>query len=138
MTDYASSPVQPIAQALVVSSVAAVPSLFGRGFSAIDHTAGTNVWVLTLDEGLIGNTGAVEPTPDGAVAPSAPDPRTLITVRNSVHGALVTQAVALYITPVTDVGLTQLQITLEGLTGTDDQSLSFEVILWLGVGSAQL
>jgi len=96
MTDYAAAAVQPIVQGLItVSALGGVLSFAGRGASLVPSATGVGrdgvnaqgVIVLTLDKGLPGNAGAVEPVPAPVttpplVAPFAPLPRTLISARS--------------------------------------------------------
>ena len=100
MTDYAAAAVQPIVQGLITVSLAGVLSFTGRGASLIPNNTGaaasvgrpnppllqTGIIVLTLDGGLPGNAGAIEPLPDvngfpNPLGPAAPLPRALITMR---------------------------------------------------------
>lgn len=100
MADYAAAAVQPIVQGLITVSALGVLSFSGRGASLIPNNTGaaasvgrpnlplsqTGIIVLTLDVGLPGNAGAIEPLPDvngvpNPLGPAAPLPRALITMR---------------------------------------------------------
>jgi hypothetical protein len=170
MTDYAAAAVQPIVQGLVTITgnlSGGLPIFTGRG-ALITGTSpplptpgrpvgfATGVIILTLDVGLPGNAGAVEPSPDNAIpptlAPFAPLPRTLITMRSPGVGAPTTlDSVSVeygnFTLPVpSDGSLRQVAITIATAAGvlTDPVVVAgtpstgangFEIIVWVGVES---
>ena len=138
MTDYAAAAVQPIVQGLLTvsgtgASRAGVPTFSGRGVSAVARTA-LGTYLFTLDAGLPGNSGEVEPI--GGVYPlnlvpgagsgassatnvPAPDTRSALTVRGSstatVAGASQVDGIGItWLTTVTaptkDAAFTQFQL----------------------------
>jgi hypothetical protein len=167
MADYAAAAVQPIVQGLITVSAAGGTLTFtGRGAKLVpslqaspagigrDNTNPQGVIVLTLDKGLPGNAGAVEPVPDvggvPAAGPHAPLPRTLVSLRAPSPGnptTLDSVAVAYgnFTVPApADGSLTQVEVVLAtsagaltdpfptgGVSGSD----GFEVIVWEGVES---
>jgi hypothetical protein len=164
MTDYAAAAVQPIVQGLItVSALGGVVSFTGRGALLVpsaqaspngvgrDNTHPQGVFVLTLDQGLPGNAGEVEPTPDGALTPAAPLPRTLVDVRAPiVAGAptvttLISVSVAYgnFTVPApADGGLRQVMIVVStsGVVGGladpfTPNANGLEVVVWAGVES---
>lgn len=172
MTDYAAAAVQPIVQGLItVSALGGVVTFTGRGARLIpslqaspagigrDNTHAQGVFVLTLDVGLPGNAGAVEPVPDvngiPVLAPAAPLPRTLVDVRAPTVAGVVVPSTLLStsvaygnftgpasITPPVDGSLTQVMIvvsTTAVVGGLADpftpNGNGIEVIVWAGVES---
>ncbi len=172
MTDYAAAAVQPIVQGLItVSALGGVVTFTGRGARLIpsllaspngigrDNTHAQGVFVLTLDVGLPGNAGAVEPSPDGAIpptlVPAAPLPRSLVTVRAPTVAGVVVPSTLLSVsvaygnftgpasvTPPIDGSLTQVMIVVSttALVGGLADPLTpngngVEVIVWAGVES---
>ncbi len=172
MTDYAAAAVQPIVQGLItVSALGGVVTFTGRGARLIpsaqpspngvgrDNTHPQGVFVLTLDVGLPGNAGAVEPFPNNAIpptlAPAAPLPRTLVTPRAPtvagvvVPTTLISTSVAYgnftgpaSIIPPIDGSLTQVMIVVStsGVVGGladpfTPNGNGVEVIVWAGVES---
>jgi hypothetical protein len=113
--------------------------------------------ILTLDVGLPGNAGAIEPLPDNAVPPAlspiAPLPRTLIQVRAPLTGVptTLTSVSVTYgnftVPAPIDGGLRQVMIALALAAGTLVDPIptggppatgganGFEVIIWAGVES---
>ncbi|HYX22233.1 MAG TPA: hypothetical protein VFA98_15425 [Thermoanaerobaculia bacterium] len=142
MTDYAAAPVQPILQGLV-TTLGGVTNFFGRGVEKITHVVGSGLYRLVLDAGLPGNAGAVEPSPEGALLPAAPDTRTMITRRtnpNITSGPLVTYVpsslVADGVEPPPDGSLNVVVVLFIG--PPEQADADFEIITWTGVGSAPL
>jgi hypothetical protein len=91
MTDYAAAPIQPIVQGLLtVDPVTLVPTFEGKGVASVTRTvAGTSIlYTLTLDEGLPGNAGELQPGPTFALILQQPDARTLVTARGSITNAV--------------------------------------------------
>lgn len=129
MSDYAAAPIQPIVQGLLTVA-GVVPTFSGRGVSDVARFA-AGVYDLTLDEGLIGNGGEIDPA----------KARAIVTVRGSATNALtdgttITSVAVSYNTPGADGGMTVMRITLAGgsplavidPTGTDAGGV--EVILF--------
>jgi len=161
MADYAAAAVQPIVQGLVTipSNTSGNAYLFsGRGCTPVQtppaaRTVG--VIILTLDVGLPGNAGAVEPLPDVngvplPAGPLAPLPRTLITMRSPSAGAATTLdsisvAYGNFTVPTpADGSLTQIAITLATSGGvltdpvtttTPPAANGFEIVVFAGVES---
>jgi hypothetical protein len=139
MNDYAAAPVQPIAQGLVTVGPGPnfTTTFFGRGVQAITRTA-AGAYRLVLDEGLPGNAGETEPLPVGLAAPAAPDGRTMITLRAGGAAANISAVLVGYAQtapPPADGGLNVVEVFLQALIPTD---ADFEIVVWLGVASAQL
>jgi len=150
MADYAAAPIQPIVQGIVTGVIPApgvVTTFFGRGVSKITRV-GAGQYRMILDAGLPGNAGEIEPLPEPVlgqpipVGPVAPDARTLVTLRGTT--TTVTQALASYaqssvlvdgVAPPVDGGLNVVEVTLIALAPID---ATFEIVVWLGVDSAQL
>jgi hypothetical protein len=141
MTDYAAAPVQPILQGLVTTT-GGVTRFFGRGVEAISHVSGSGLYRLVLEAGLPGNAGAVEPTPEGALLPAAPDTRTMITRRTNpnITSELVTYVqsslVADGVPPPPDGSLNVVVVLFIG--PPEQADADFEIITWTGVGSSPL
>jgi len=168
MTDYAAAAVQPIVQGLVTvptglsggvlafTGRGALP-VPGRSITILGPPIPAGVIVLTLDVGLPGNAGAIEPAPDGAIpptlVPAAPLARTLISLRSPTSGVVTTidsvsVAYGNFSVPATmDGSLRQIAITLaDGAVLTDPVPTppggpftaganGFEIIVWAGVES---
>jgi len=173
MTDYAAAAVQPIVQGLVTitgNASGALPVFTGRGAlitggSPPLPTAGrpvgfpVGVIILTLDVGLPGNAGAVEPVPAPVtfpplLAPQAPLPRTLVTMRSPTAGVPTTlDSVSVAygnftVPPTIDGSLTQIAITIGPAAGglldpvatppgpsPSGGANGFEIVVWAGVES---
>ncbi len=160
MTDYAAAGIQPIVQGLVTvpTGVSGGALTFtGRGALPVPGRSITipgppvtaGVIVLTLDVGLPGNAGAIEPAPDGAIPPTlipaAPLARTLVNLRSPATGVVTTidsvsVAYGNFSVPVPiDGSLRQIAITLGiGAAPTDPvppNANGFEIIVWAGVES---
>ena len=140
MTDYAVNSLQPIVQGVVTFPKGTGPNSLvafdGEGISAIARRAGVmnGAYVLTLDAGLPGNAGAVQP---GIGILTDPNVRTMITVRGS--GAppisnIVTIAVLYLVSPTLGVGADQLLIVMETFPpALADPPGGFEIIVWVVV-----
>lgn len=141
MTDYAAAPVQPILQGLVTSG-GGLTHFFGRGVEKITHVSGSGLYRLVLDAGLPGNAGAIEPTPEGASSPAAPDTRTMITRRTNpnITSELVTYVASSVVTdgvpPPPDGSLNVVVVLFIG--PPEQADADFEIITWTGVGSSPL
>lgn len=146
MTDYAAAPIQPIVQGLLtVDPVSHVPTFHGKGVSAVTRTAvGADIlYTLTLDEGLPGNAGELQPGP--TVLGPQPDARTLINIRGSLTNAIVggTSIVATgvtYIAPSTspDGGVTEVLLVFTNavpaaVDPTGTVASGVEIIIWKGL-----
>ncbi len=139
MTDYAgTSPFQPIVQGLVTFPAGVAPlspvEFTGEGISFIERVPlfGNGAYLLTLDEGLPGNAGAVQP---GASPINNPNVRTMITVRGSgvpPVSPIATQAVLYVNSPTPGVGADQLLIVMQNIVPTfADPPAGFEIIVWV-------
>jgi hypothetical protein len=167
MTDYAAAAVQPIVQGLVTITgnvSGALPIFTGRGALIVGTGRPTappgnvaGAIILTLDVGLPGNAGAIEPNPNNAVpptlVPAAPLPRTLVTMRSPVVGVpttldSVSVAYGNFTVPApSDGSLRQIAITIAaGVVLTDPVATppggpftaganGFEIIVSAGVES---
>jgi hypothetical protein len=161
MTDYAAAAIQPIVQGLVTipSGVAGSAILFsGKGALPAGSRPlafPTGVIILTLDAGLPGNAGAIEPVPAPVtvprlLTPPAPLARTLLTMRSPVIGTPTTiesisVAYGNFTVPApADGSFTQIAITLANTAGVliDPVPIGgevpggadgFEIIVWEGV-----
>lgn len=126
---------EPIVQGLV--TFVGGPVFNGRGVSSIVRAAGFPVgaYVLSLDEGLPGNAGAVPP---GITPIANPDVRTIITTRGLTifpTPNISTIAVDYLLSPVTGVGSDRILIVM----GTFPPALAdphegFEIIVWRTTG----
>ena len=150
MTDYAAAPIQPIVQGLLTVAIVAgspVPTFQGKGVSAITRTvAGADiVYTLTLDEGLPGNAGELQPSPTalGPLGPQ-PDARTLINVRGSLTNAVIggTSIVATGVTyaqpSLDDGGLTAVLLVFTDTAPAAVDPMGtvasgVEIIIWKGL-----
>ena len=160
MTDYAAAAVQPIVQGLITITVAGAANIVnfaGRGASLAPSATGVGrdgvnpagVVVLTLDQGLPGNAGAIEPVPDVggvlAAAPFAPLVRTLVSPRSPAAGTPTTlESISVtygnFTVPApADGSLRQVEIVFAtGGVLTDpipSAAAGAEVIVWAGVES---
>jgi hypothetical protein len=151
MTDYAAAPIQPILQGLVSIDQNGNPQFFGKGASAVARVTGqaAGVFQLTLDQGLPGNAGAIEPLPTNSPFtppfPDDPDPRTTITIRGTgtVPGTTISEVVVSYgpgtPAPAPGVGDNTIFVSFATSAGVfTDPPAGFEIITWLGIGSSQL
>ncbi|HYX20031.1 MAG TPA: hypothetical protein VFA98_04230 [Thermoanaerobaculia bacterium] len=162
MTDYAATSVQPIVQGLLTVSGAAapsphVPTFTGRGVSAVARVvvAGNIAYVFTLDAGLPGNAGEVEPS--GVAYPAAqvpgagsgaelpqtnvpvPDVRSYFTLRGSSSAVIpgsstITSTAVTWLTPGVDGGFTQFQLVFLNAAGatvdpTDLVAAGVEIVI---------
>ena len=134
MTDYAVSPIQPIVQGVVTFPLGvgpATPVAFnGEGISFIERLVGQPLgcYLLTLDEGLPGNAGAVPP---GTSVIADPNVQTMITVRGSPGSTVVGRSVLYLTSPEVGVGANQILIVLRTLPpGFVDPPAGFEIIVW--------
>ena len=171
MTDYAAAAVQPIVQGLITvpTGLPGGALVFtGRGALLVPNLTGalgrpnaplsaTGLIVLTLDVGLPGNAGAIEPLPNNAVppvgGPAAPLPRALVQVRAPLTGVptTLTSVSVTYgnftVPAPVDGGLRQVMIQLALAAGTLVDPIptggppatgganGVEVVIWAGVES---
>jgi hypothetical protein len=141
--DYSAAPIQPIAQGLVTFPAgpgAGTPVVFdGHGCLPTvtrdpASPSGEGAYILTLDPGVPGNAGAVDP----GVAPlSEPEMRCLITPRGvgapPVSG-IAFQSVSYILSPAPGVGADQIEITMQnGAAAFTDPAGGFELIVWKGI-----
>ena len=140
MPDYAAAPIQPIVEGLVTFPGGAPAISFdGKGVSAIARIAGhpLGAYVLTLDEGLPGNAGAV---PFGPSPPLAPDPdvRTLILpIGVGVPPVSGVHAIGVAYNPsgISGVGAFQIFIVLTNMVFALVEPVNgFQIIVWRGLG----
>jgi hypothetical protein len=150
MTDYAATSVQPIVQGLLtvsgpLATAPNVPTFTGKGVSAVARVAVGPVisYVFTLDAGLPGNAGEVEPT--GAAYPAAqvpgagagassltnvpvPDVRSYFAIRGSstatpANSTTIVSTAVTWLTPGADGGFTQFRLVfLNAAAATVDPS----------------
>ena len=133
MTDYAVTPFQPIVQGVVTIDALGDPVFTGEGLSEITRVVGFSLgaFLLTLDEGLPGNAGAVPP---GLSPINDPNVRTMITMRGAgVPPAtnIVATGILYLLNPVPDVGADQILITTQTFPlQLVDPVAGFEIIVW--------
>jgi len=133
MTDYAVTPFQPIVQGVVTFDAFDNPVFTGEGVSEIARPAGFPVgaFLLTLDEGLPGNAGAVPP---GLSPINDPNVRTMITMRGAGVPPIsnITATAVLYlVSPAVGVGADQiLVVTRTNPPAPADPVAGFEMIVW--------
>jgi hypothetical protein len=138
MTDYAVTPFQPIVQGVVTFPAGVGPAtpveFNGEGVSAISRFPGfpLGAYLLTLDEGLPGNAGAVPP---GVSPLSDPNVRTMITVRGSgvpPISNISTIAVLYELSATPGVGANQILIVMQTFPPAfADPPAGFEIIVWV-------
>lgn len=138
--DYASAaPVQPIVQGRVFFPLGPGPgtpvAFDGKGVVSILRAGVQGGYRLFLDEGLIGNAGAVPP---GPVPPIDPDVRTsIIPIGVGVPplSGVASIGVAYITSPVPGVGATEVlvRMTTAAFNGIDPAG-GFYIIIWRGQG----
>jgi hypothetical protein len=126
MSDYAAAPIQPIVQGLLTVS-GTTPSFVGKGVSSVSRT-GAGDYVLTLDPGLPGEAGALDPN----LA------RSLVTLRGGSGAPPVTTitqvAVVYHASATPGVGDNTVEL-LFSIAGTPTElsgaaSAGAEVVIW--------
>ena len=134
MTDYAATPFQPIVQGVVTFPGGAPNISFdGEGVSDIERLVGfpLGAYVLTLDEGLPGNAGAVPP---GTTLIADPNVRTMINTRGALPlpiPNIVNTAVLYLNSPVLGVGANQILVVMQTFPAAlADPTGGFEIIVW--------
>jgi len=147
--DYAAAPIQPIVQGLLTVAIVngtPTPTFEGKGVSGVTRTAlpgGDIVYTLTLDEGLPGNAGELQPGP--TIVGPQPDARTLINIRGSLTNVVVggTSIVATGVTyaepSLTDGGLATVLLVFTDTTPAAVDPMGavasgVEIIIWKGLG----
>jgi hypothetical protein len=133
--DYAVTPFQPIVQGVVsfTAGAGSVPVFDGEGVSDITRAPGFPVgaFILTLDPGLIGNSGAVPP---GASPINDPNVRTMLTMRGAGSppaSNIVAKAVLYLLNPTPDVGADRILVTTQAFPlALADPNGGFEIIVW--------
>jgi len=131
MSDFAVTQFEPIVQGTMTIGPGGGPLTWeGVGLEAIERPVGFpfGVYLLTLDEGLPGNAGAVPP---GVLPILNPDVRTLITVRGpappAVNPIQTSSVLYLPVVPIPGVGSTELLIVMADDTNTLNDPLGFEL-----------
>ena len=143
MTDYAApAPVQPIVQGVVTfpNGFGTNPVVFdGKGALPVVTRGASLVgsFLLTLDEGLPGNAGAV-PALSPPLLPNDPDVRSSITPLGL--GPLLSGIAAIgvqYIASVLPgVGATQIEVvTTNAAFNPEDPKGGFLIVVWRGQGN---
>jgi hypothetical protein len=132
MTDYAVNPFQPIVQG-VVTIVGGAPVFDGVGVSSISRVVGfaLGAFLLTLDEGLPGNAGAVPP---GTSPINDPNVRTMLTMRGlgvPPKSNIVATGILYLLSPTLGVGADQIIVTTQTFPlALADPNGGFEIIVW--------
>ena len=132
MSDFAITPFEPIVQGVVTITAGAL-AWEGVGLEAIERLPGhpLGVYLLTLDEGLPGNSGAVPP---GTATVLNPDVRTLVTCRApappAVNPIQTIGVLYLPIPPDPDVGSTSVLIVMADAANLLNDPVAFEVSIF--------
>jgi hypothetical protein len=156
MADYAATPLQPVAQALLTIDAAGNPQLTGRGFSTVVRASvNPGDFLLTMDEGtgiadigsgeLIGQPGLGFAT--GIIGPNGLDPRFArisLTMRGgtTAPGITTIQDRTVTITSVPGEGATQIHVALRNTGNAPTDPMGFgvpnangsglEIMVWNG------
>ncbi len=141
MTDFAVNPFQPIVQGVVTfpdgPGAGTALTFTGEGISDIARVIlfTEGAYVLTLDAGLPGNSGAVPP---GTTLVNNPNVRTMITPRGAgtpPYSGVSAISVLYLLSPEPGVGADQILITMQSpptpLVVLTDPAGGFEIIVWL-------
>jgi hypothetical protein len=138
VTEYAGIVFQPIVQGVVTFPSGVGPGspveFDGEGVSNIARLAGfpNGAYVLTLDQGLPGNAGAVQPGGGFLIDPNV---RTMISCRGAgapPNSIIVTTAVLYLLSPVVGVGANQILVVMETFPpALADPPAGFEIITWV-------
>jgi len=149
MADYASVPVQPIAQGLLTIDAAGNPQITGRGFSSVVRGSGlVGDFVLTMDEGTgAADVGSGDGFTIGVIGPNGLDPR-FVRIGLTVRGGTVPPGNtditdrSAAITSVPGEGATQLRVALAVDPATPADPMGFgvpnahgsglEIMVWNG------
>jgi hypothetical protein len=101
-------------------------SFSGEGIAFIERPPllANGAVLLTLDEGLIGNAGALPP---GILSNS--NARSVVTIRGTPI-TTITRTAVLYLTDVPDVGATQILVVTVDNTGLLADPDSAEIMVW--------
>lgn len=140
MPDSAAAPLQPIVSGLVTFAGGAW-SFSGKGCLPTVVHVGAGDFQLTLDAGLIGNAGAVQPLPVQVLGfpPDTtldPDVRSVVTVRGPFPSGIFNIAVR-YITSFTPgVGAVVIEVLFANVANvfTDPPAGGFDLVVWKGLG----
>jgi hypothetical protein len=129
MSDFAVTQFEPIVQGVMtIAGGGGALTWEGVGLEAIERAPGFafGAYILTLDEGLPGNAGAVPP---GILPVLNPDVRSLITVRGPAPPAVnpIQTSSVLYVHNLPGVGSTALLIVMADDTNTLNDPLGFEL-----------
>jgi len=136
MADVSLTEFQPIVQGVVtfLPGIPTVPTFNGEGVSDIARPVGfpAGAYLLTLDEGLIGNAGAVPPGANPLIDNGV---RTMVTTRGVLPVPtpnILTIAVAYLTSPIPGVGADQILIVMQTFPPLTlaDPTGGFEVIVW--------
>lgn len=132
MTDYSANLFESIVQG-VVTFVGGDPVFNGEGISDIVRVPGFSLgaYLLTLDEGLIGNAGAVPPGANPLIDNNV---RTVIQTRGllPVPTPNIFAISVLYVTsPIAGVGCNQIIVVMRtNPPAFADPTGGFEIIMW--------
>ena len=131
MSDFAATQLVPIVQGTMTIGPGGGPLTWeGVGLQAIQRAVGHafGAYLLTLDEGLPGNAGAVPP---GVLPVLNPDTRSVITVRGpappAVNPIQTSSVLYLPVVPIPGVGCTELLIVMTDDTNTLNDPVGFEL-----------
>lgn len=140
MPDFAAAPLQPIVSGLVTFAAGAW-GFSGKGCLPIVGHVGAGIFLLGLDQGLIGNAGAVQGLPvqvPGFPADLTPDPdvRSVVMVRGPFPTGIFNIAVRYITSPFAGVGAPAVQVLFAnaGNVLTDPPVGGFDLIVWKGLG----
>jgi len=139
MTDFAVTPFQPIVQGVVTfpdGPGVGTPVVFtGEGISDIERPTlfTQGAYILTLDAGLPGNSGAVPP---GTTLINNPNVRSMITARGAgtpPFSGVAAIAVLYLLSPDVGVGSDQILVTMQTVppAALIDPAGGFEIIVWV-------
>lgn len=117
---------ESIAQGVITYTALGPVSFSGEGVSFIERPAGfgAGVVLLTLDVGLIGNSGAVPP---GIISNS--DTRSVVTIRG-FPTTTITRTAVLYLGVLPNIGATQVMVATVDNTALLADPDSAEIIVW--------
>lgn len=156
MADYAATPLQIIAHALVAIDAAGDPIVMGRGFSTIERSGPEGDFTLTFDAGIIAadissgpiiNQPGGNGLPSGRLGPNAIDPRfarAAMMMRGGTTApgstTVVPRSISYIVTP--GAGATQIRVVIvndmDALTDPMGSGVpnanggGFEIMVWYG------
>jgi hypothetical protein len=138
VSDYSRILLQPIVQGVVTfpngTGAGSLVEFDGEGVSNIARLAGfpNGAYVLTLDQGLPGNAGAVRP---GALPIVDPNVCTMISPRGTgavPNSIIVTTGVLYLLSPAPGVGADQILVVMQTFPlALADPPAGFEIITWV-------